>query len=344
MNNPNKQNSQVNIVYAANDGYSVLAGVSIISLFENNSEVRNIDVYILSDGISDSNQTKLLQIAKKYDRTISIIDISKELENIMGTGASSYVNSLDNGHTIYSRFIIGKIFPTLSRILYLDCDTLVNSNILTLYNRDLKENPIGLAYDCNHDNYKQYINLPQNNHYFNSGVMLTDLNKWRERNCYERIIDHITNIRSSYPLPDQDLLNIVLGNECTPLNMCDNYLSQYFLYNYHDNIFVYNKKPGIYWKEQEWLASDKALKEAIIIHFCGNTFIRPWYKNSKHPMKETYNRYYSISPWNNIVQEKRKMSIEYRIQYISYRFFPRFLNAYIGHIMQRAFMKLRYGV
>ena len=47
--------NKANVVYVANDNYAVLAGVSMISLFENNKNVKNLSVYILSDCISDIN-------------------------------------------------------------------------------------------------------------------------------------------------------------------------------------------------------------------------------------------------------------------------------------------------
>lgn len=344
MNDPSKINQSINIVYAANDGYAMLAGISIISLFENNRDVNDINVYILSDNIKDDNKDKLNEISRKYNRNITVIDISEELEKLIDTGLSGYVNSLDNGHTIYARFVIGMLFPELTRMLYLDCDTLINGNISELYHRDLCGNPIGLAYDCSHDNYKKYIDLPHDAHYFNSGVMLTDLDKWRENRCYERIIEHIKKVNASYPLPDQDLLNKVLGTECTPLHMSDNYLSQYLLYDYKSNLFVYNKKSGVYWTDKEWISPENAPKQAIIFHFSGKTFTRPWFSNSKHPFKKLYDVYYEISPWHDIPMSSTDMPFEYRMQYISYRYFPKWLNRLNGYIMQRAFMKIRYDV
>ena len=75
--------NKANVVYVANDNYAVLAGVSMISLFENNKNVKNLSVYILSDCISDINLFNLQEIGYKYQRKVCIVDISNELSDMM---------------------------------------------------------------------------------------------------------------------------------------------------------------------------------------------------------------------------------------------------------------------
>lgn len=42
-----------------------------------------------------------------------------------------------------------------------------------------------------------------------------------------------------------------------------------------------------------------AAKNPIIIHFVGDYFDRPWYKNNICRYKETYEKYYKLSPRGN---------------------------------------------
>ena len=43
------------IVYASDDGFAEILGVSLVSLFENSRDMREIRVYVLDSGISKYN-------------------------------------------------------------------------------------------------------------------------------------------------------------------------------------------------------------------------------------------------------------------------------------------------
>ena len=55
----------MNIVYASDNNFAEILGISMISLFENNSDCSEIVVYILDDGINEDNKAKLLFVAEK---------------------------------------------------------------------------------------------------------------------------------------------------------------------------------------------------------------------------------------------------------------------------------------
>ena len=46
------------IVYASDDGFAEILGVSLVSLFENSGDMKEIRVYILDSGISKHNREK----------------------------------------------------------------------------------------------------------------------------------------------------------------------------------------------------------------------------------------------------------------------------------------------
>ena len=49
----------MNVMYASDDNYAWLMGISMISLFENNKESTEINVYLFSDGLTEGNKEKL---------------------------------------------------------------------------------------------------------------------------------------------------------------------------------------------------------------------------------------------------------------------------------------------
>ena len=70
----------LNVMYLTDNNYVVFAGVSIISLFENNKDIENINVYVIDDSISEKNKKIYLDIANKYKRNIIFLDLSKGLK------------------------------------------------------------------------------------------------------------------------------------------------------------------------------------------------------------------------------------------------------------------------
>lgn len=67
----------LNCAYSFMDNYAQHAGLSILSLFDNNIEADEINVYILDNNICEDNKTRLNSIAKQYNRNIIFIDLAQ---------------------------------------------------------------------------------------------------------------------------------------------------------------------------------------------------------------------------------------------------------------------------
>lgn len=331
---------RINVVYAADDNYASLAGISMLSLFENNKEIENLSVYILSDKICKKNQEKLRCIGAKYQREIFFAEIAGMLSFFQKSGANGYANADDDGYAAYAKLLIPDLLSDENRVIYLDCDTLVLGSLSELVNFNLEDRALGMVQDCLQNKYKRFINIDEHQRYFNSGVIVFDIPKWKENSCMERMQWHLSNIRNQYPLPDQDLINVTLHEDIYRLNMKYNYLSQYFLYPYSGLKKVYDLDDRYFYTKDEYAEPS----QAVVLHFCGQTFIRPWFINSKHPAKKTYDYYYNLSPWKNEAQKTCRWLLQYRIQYLLWKYSPTSLSVLCGKVMQRLFIKLNYKV
>lgn len=327
-------------VYACDDTYAPLAGVSMLSLLENNKNEEQLSVYILSDGISQENINKLIQIGQEYKRSVVTIDVRDKIEQLTVTGITGYKNAAGSAFAAYARLIISELLPTeIKRVVYLDCDTLICRNASGLFSQDLAGKALSMAYDCLRNEYKAYIGIEKQAAYYNSGVLIIDMELWKSHRCMERIIDHIRNVRSDYPLVDQDLINVALADDICELSPDFNYLSQYFLYKYTNIIRVYGlSKTRWYSKEVFEFCANKP----YLYHFCGKSFIRPWFLNSCHPMKSKYDEYYYASPWKDCPQKKCDWSTPYYIQYWLYKHTSQNISSTVGLFMQRWYIFSRY--
>lgn len=69
--------NQICIVYASDDRFAEILGVSLVSLFEQSRDAANILVYILDSGISDANKERLLTVFADYGRREPIFVTAK---------------------------------------------------------------------------------------------------------------------------------------------------------------------------------------------------------------------------------------------------------------------------
>ena len=196
------------IVYATDDNFAEILGVSLVSLYENSKDVDDIIVYVLDSGISDENIKKLKSLPKKYSRSdlsfIKATDISKEL--------SMNVN-LDRGSlSQYARLFVSSVLPAkLDWVLYLDCDIIINKSISELWNLDIKGKTIAALKDAFSKQYRKNIDLEPDDIMFNSGVMLIDLDKWRRENIESKLLEFIRKKNGKIQQGDQGALNAILS-------------------------------------------------------------------------------------------------------------------------------------
>lgn len=81
---------------------------------------------------------------------------------------------------MYYRYLFADMLPkTVTRLIYLDADIICKGNILPLWQTDLQGKVLGAVRDWGEAKSCDRIGL-KNGRYFNSGVLLLDLTKWRQ--------------------------------------------------------------------------------------------------------------------------------------------------------------------
>lgn len=139
----------------------------------------------------------------------------------------------------YFRCLIGTVLPaTQRRCIYLDGDTIVRRDLRELWTADLDGAAVGAALDYFLARAGDAIapwrtlRLDPEASYFNSGVMLVDLNAWREQDIGGQAVrtclanrDHLM-AQGRWPQHDQFGLNVVLHRRWHRLSQDWNYLSE----------------------------------------------------------------------------------------------------------------------
>ena len=267
----------MNIVLCTDNNYANACGVCLTSLLENNKDI-SCNVYILTDWLSEENKTKFQLTEKKYSQKIEIVIVTSLM--FEGLKVSDRFPK-----SIYYRFLIPDLLTNETKALYLDCDIIVDGSLKLLENFDLSDYACGVVIDQMSDDVKQHnrIDLPMSNKYFNSGVLLMNLEYWRNNNVSENLIRFISSNPEQCIYPDQDALNIILANQV-----------RYLPIEYNcQQLFFEKKISNLLIRKDEWANIEKAIKKPFIIHFTKK--VKPWHSDCVHPLKDIFGKYERIS-------------------------------------------------
>ena len=323
------------VVYATDENYVKLTAVSMYSLLLHNP---NTEIAILADGISATSKNLLLDVAVKFDSHLRIIDIKQELHDIKSVGAGSYVS-----FSAYSRLFIPGLFgDDADRAIYIDGDTIITGDLQPLTELDLQGKPFAIGYDCLHNSYKKLIDIPPSAPYFNSGVLVMDLQEWRNRQCSERIFDYMKNVRHDFMFGDQDYFALVLADDATILPPQYNFLTHFQMFKTRNDVLRATGIPASAWYTEEQYAA--ARKNPVIHHFLGHTLGRPWYKESLNPLRSLYHKIATEAGLPEVAEQSRPIELEHKILFFAWKSLPHALFSYACRAMYAYFFRTRYGV
>ncbi len=255
-----------NICYACDDNYAPLAGVSIASFLKSSNCDENFNFYILDNEITQTNKEKIKTLKKIKECNIEFIRVDKsKFENLYLPNKKGYLSI-----SSYYRFVISDIFKDIDKILYVDCDVIATTSIADFYNTDLTNYYAAVIEDTSCLENQHRLGFEENEIYFNAGVLLINLDLWRESNISTKLFETI-----SEGLDDQDILNIILKGK---------------------KILVDNK-----WNWQGKAKNYKEKTPPALIHFI--TAYKPWITGSKLGFNNEYFKALKLTPWNNFYDQ-----------------------------------------
>jgi lipopolysaccharide biosynthesis glycosyltransferase len=327
----------MNIIYATDDNFVPFAGVSIFSLLYNNKNSKEINIYILDNNISEINKQLLRKTVESFGRSIDFFNVDKYMSKIKETGAREWSGSL----SAYARLFIGEFFneTTTDRVLYLDCDTIVNGDITELFTLDMSGYACGAVCDYISSGIRLIDGLKLSDKYYNSGVMLIDINNWNSNHCQDRIINHMNNVQASYPYVDQDIINAVLHDDIYTLPIQYNVFPYYNYYGFDETCYIYDLNEENHYTKREYGAHLKD-KEPVIIHYTKTFLGRPWEEGNNDELAVYWDKYYNLSLWKDIYKKEIFVSNPIaKSQYWFSRHLNKKLYLNISRLFARRYMK-----
>jgi lipopolysaccharide biosynthesis glycosyltransferase len=278
--------NSIQTLLCINAAYAQHAAVCIVSLLENNPQ-SHFELVVVSSQPLGAGEEKLKRTIARYDNA------SLEIKYF---GASSGMNlpvgsrhyTIDN----YTRIWVADFFPPeVERVLYLDGDMVVVGNIDELWNVDLGQAVVAAATIPGSTRCAAY-GIPERFGYFNSGVLVIDLTRWRRQQIFDVLRDYIANNADKLVDADQDALNACLFDKRRPVPFVWNVIVPFY-FNYHPL--------GISKAELRQVRRD-----ARIIHFNGPS--KPWSYQCNHPRKAEYWKYIKRTEWRAFTPPDRSFA------------------------------------
>jgi len=279
------------------ENYAHSAGALLQSIIDNSSENNKYEINILGDRLSRSSIVNFeLIIKNKSNFTLRFIEIN-QLYNTSEMNVSEHFTP-----ATYARLFLPKLFPNYSKIVYIDADMIVNTDVAKLHEIDIKGNCLGAVKDLvtegfirfNHQapvdfkghtsfSYlKNYLKMKDPDHYFQAGLLIMSLKDVRESGL-DKVMESMIYERK-YWYHDQDILNAIFENNVHYLDLSWNV--------YHGNGSTESFFPNL--KMSSYLKFLKSRDEVKIIHYAGDQ--KPWI-NPQVDFADYFYRNFMKTPW-----------------------------------------------
>nr|MBC7613749.1 glycosyltransferase family 8 protein [Pseudopedobacter sp.] len=227
----------IHVAFASNNNYAVLLATLIKSIIYNHHTDENIVFYILNDKISQLNQDKINSLISKSPEVKIQWNSAKEL---LPEGMKFPVDNSAFPFTAFLRLFAPYILDKdVKKLIYFDVDMVVLKDVSELWNIDLEGHTlaavidVGKTADCSWGgipNYKE-LGIPGSAKYFNSGLMIIDVEKWKEDEIPEKVFRAMEDNINYVNFADQYGLNVVFAEKWLEIDP----LWNWFAHNYHPN-------------------------------------------------------------------------------------------------------------
>lgn len=280
------ERTAVHVACCADNAYVMGLAVTLTSAAQSLDSQHRLIVDLVDGGISIENRERLIDTC-----TAQGIELCwRELND-------PRLDQLPVSHhisrTAYFRVLLGELLSDRKRVLYLDSDLLIRDDLLELWQTELGESWCAAAADvgCPYfDAYRVLRNIrragpylsvfrPIRNYrqlgfsgqepYFNSGLLLIDLEAWREEKIAERTLACLEANRRFVWCWDQYGLNVILAHHWKrwPVR-----------WNVGAHLYEYPNDQSLPLPVDECM---EALANPAVIHFTTNR--KPWTAGATHP-------------------------------------------------------------
>lgn len=304
--------SKLNVLYQFDDNYAPFAGVSMTTLFRNNTDIDELTVFLAAKDISEENAEKFRSLSAQFNRELVMMNTDGIYQKLEQLGAKSWNGSMA---TWMKMFLADSLPDSVDQLLYIDSDTLVPGSLMELAELNLGDYPLAAVIDSAALTSSERLSLGDMP-YYNAGLMYFNIKLWREQDTQKKMVEHLRKNISRYPANDQDLMNDFFCGKILRLSPRYNFQGTHLFYKDSAYFEVYNWSKGMYYTSAEIA---QARENPGIIHFfrfCGEY---PWQPGNIHSCRAAFEKELADSLWAEFRYPKTALSPVFKIEKILYR-------------------------
>ena len=281
----NGPSDRMEVMFGANPPYFQHMAVTAVSLLKNTPDI-DIRIHLLTCERDPEAEALLRRTFERYPRlTLEIVELD-------GRVLADYFVDGFLTKECYLRILAPEILaPDIRRIVYLDCDLVVLDDLRPLWHLDLKGKSVAAAMD--YPPVSQLVEpgrlarlgMPAGAPYVNSGVLVIDLDRWRERGLTRRLFDFVEEKGAALLTADQDAINVVLNTD-GDLTILD------CRWNLQTRMYRVGRRSA----PEAYEATRAARRRPAVLHYTGSE--KPWLFMSGAVLRRHYFRYLAETAWN----------------------------------------------
>lgn len=249
-------------------------------------EGRDVHVhYLHGPDIPDRSIRSLTEMIERKNGSASFLSIPDE--RIEGLPITQHFN-----RAMWYRVHLPELIPDVDRVLYLDADLIVLDSLGPLWDTDLADNYLAAVtnvfgpWDMH---YPATLGVSASS-YFNTGVLLMNLEAMRRDDCTTALRDYALEHGETLWFCDQDAMNVLLGGRRLPLHPRWNCMNSLYIFPASTDVFGGDRV-------------EEARRSPAVRHFEGGGANKPWHYLCDHPMREAYFEHRRQTPWPNVKLE-----------------------------------------
>ncbi|MCB2408510.1 glycosyltransferase family 8 protein [Hymenobacter lucidus] len=303
----------IHAAIAFDEGYITPVYVLLTSIFVNNKDCQ-VQVHAIATDVSDTEKAKIVAYVRQQGGNMHFYELSPEVTE--GFPVPDEQEAYITLATYYRLFFPRLIPQEIERLLYLDVDMLIVGNLLGLYQTDLGEYTVGAIMEAEMP-LRPEIGMNRLEDYFNAGVLLMDMYKWREQHITDQALRIIATQPEKLQYHDQDALNMVFKGKWYRLDSRYNLMKAYIPYDLPKRDY------------------EKFLQDKVIIHYNGRN--KPWHRACENKFRFLYPQYLHQSPRAHLGRYMKKTITRKGLAQL---FYNRILETYfdypeVGNVWRR---------
>ena len=289
------------VLCTPDEEYALAFAVAVHSAVRNLDPTRRLRLHVLDGGVSRATRRRLL---RSWDpERVEVTWLAPDLERIRAVAVETYP-----WPSVYLRLLAPELLPgSLSKVIYLDSDVVVRADLGRLWECEMKGALLLAVQDTGMpfvdaeralpgyaacapflwkaraiENYEAH-GIDPGSKYFNSGVLVMNLEGWRREGISQRLLACLRENRAYATLPDQYVLNSVLAGRWRELDL---------RWNVAPAIFRYPSAAQSPFAEAVFA---QARADPWIVHYVGVE--KPWRRDFHPPWQEDFQRTLDEMGW-----------------------------------------------